>query len=168
MSYLIVSSIQMGANIDYAIVISGRFMELKDTRISPTLLSSLSGIDTANEVFSIIFSPSSKICGSTNIENKSSKTDTGQNTEQTENVGPSEKNEDGIQETEEKREMETIEIRTAEDFLQFADQCHIDSWSENKHVVLKEDIDLSSVRTPMIPVFAGVFFIALFLLLRQT
>ena len=30
MSYLIVSSIQMGANIDYAIVISGRFMELKD------------------------------------------------------------------------------------------------------------------------------------------
>jgi len=30
MGYLIVSSIQMGANIDYAIVISGRFMELKD------------------------------------------------------------------------------------------------------------------------------------------
>lgn len=30
LSYLIVSSIQMGANIDYAIVISGRFMELKD------------------------------------------------------------------------------------------------------------------------------------------
>ncbi len=30
MSYLIVSSIQMGANIDYAIVISGRFMELKE------------------------------------------------------------------------------------------------------------------------------------------
>ncbi|MCR5775418.1 MAG: MMPL family transporter [Lachnospiraceae bacterium] len=30
MCYLIVSSIQMGANIDYAIVISGRFMELKD------------------------------------------------------------------------------------------------------------------------------------------
>ncbi|MBR1853903.1 MAG: MMPL family transporter [Lachnospiraceae bacterium] len=29
-SYLIVSSIQMGANIDYAIVISGRFMELKN------------------------------------------------------------------------------------------------------------------------------------------
>lgn len=30
MSYLIVSSIQMGANIDYAIVISGRYMELKN------------------------------------------------------------------------------------------------------------------------------------------
>lgn len=30
MSYLIVSSIQMGANIDYAIVISGRYLELKD------------------------------------------------------------------------------------------------------------------------------------------
>ena len=30
MCYLIVSSIQMGANIDYAIVISGRFLELKD------------------------------------------------------------------------------------------------------------------------------------------
>lgn len=31
LGYLIVSSIQMGANIDYAIVISGRFMELKNT-----------------------------------------------------------------------------------------------------------------------------------------
>jgi predicted RND superfamily exporter protein len=30
LSEMIVSSIQMGANIDYAIVISGRFMELKD------------------------------------------------------------------------------------------------------------------------------------------
>ena len=30
MSYLVVSSIQMGANIDYAIVIGSRFMELKD------------------------------------------------------------------------------------------------------------------------------------------
>lgn len=30
LSYLIVSSIQMGANIDYAIVTSGRYMELKD------------------------------------------------------------------------------------------------------------------------------------------
>ncbi len=30
MGYLIVSSIQMGANIDYAIVISGRYMELKE------------------------------------------------------------------------------------------------------------------------------------------
>ena len=30
LGYLIVSSIQMGANIDYAIVISGRFLELKD------------------------------------------------------------------------------------------------------------------------------------------
>lgn len=31
LGYLIVSSIQMGANIDYAIVISGRFMEIKDS-----------------------------------------------------------------------------------------------------------------------------------------
>ena len=31
MSYLIVSSIQMGANIDYAIVIAGRYMELRET-----------------------------------------------------------------------------------------------------------------------------------------
>ena len=30
MGYLIVSSIQMGANIDYAIVIATRFNELKD------------------------------------------------------------------------------------------------------------------------------------------
>ena len=32
MTYLIVSSIQMGANIDYAIVISSRYMEQKDTK----------------------------------------------------------------------------------------------------------------------------------------
>lgn len=31
LGYLIVSSIQMGANIDYAIVIAGRFMEIKDS-----------------------------------------------------------------------------------------------------------------------------------------
>lgn len=30
LSYLVVSSIQMGANIDYAIVIASRYMELKD------------------------------------------------------------------------------------------------------------------------------------------
>lgn len=57
----------------------------------------------------------------------------------------------------EEREMESIEIRTVDDFLEFADRCHMDSWSENKYVTLKQDLDLSGIEPPMIPVFAGVF-----------
>lgn len=49
MSYLIVSSIQMGANIDYAIVISGRFMELKDKMTKKEAI-----IETMNYAFPTI------------------------------------------------------------------------------------------------------------------
>lgn len=49
MSYLIVSSIQMGANIDYAIVIGSRFMEVKDEMPKREAI-----IDTMNFAFPTI------------------------------------------------------------------------------------------------------------------
>lgn len=65
--------------------------------------------------------------------------------------------ENSVSQNAEETEMESIEIRTVDDLLEFADQCHIDSWSENKHVTLKKDLDLSGMEPPMIPVFAGIF-----------
>ncbi|MCR5488202.1 MAG: MMPL family transporter [Lachnospiraceae bacterium] len=60
MSYLIVSSIQMGANIDYAIVISGRYMELRETMPKKEAI-----IDTMNFAFPTIITSGSMlaICG---------------------------------------------------------------------------------------------------------
>lgn len=52
---------------------------------------------------------------------------------------------------------ETIEINTPEDFVQFADNCHLDSWSVNKLISLQQDIDLSNTSFETIPVFAGTF-----------
>lgn len=49
MSYLIVSSIQMGANIDYAIVIAGRYMELRETNGRKQSI-----IDAMNQAFPTI------------------------------------------------------------------------------------------------------------------
>ena len=40
-------------------------------------------------------------------------------------------------------ETEYIDINTAEDFLAFADNCHLDSWSVNKIISLKQDIYLN-------------------------
>ena len=54
-------------------------------------------------------------------------------------------------------EMENIEINTVEDFLVFAENCHLDSWSANKIITLKADIDLSATSFETIPVFAGIF-----------
>lgn len=56
MSYLIVSSIQMGANIDYAIVISGRFMELKDKMSKKDAI-----IETMNFAFPTIITSGSML-----------------------------------------------------------------------------------------------------------
>ncbi len=65
-------------------------------------------------------------------------------------------------ETEETQEEEdpapeVIEIRTAEDFEKFAQQCYLDSWSVGKWVVLKEDIVLPHDRTWSVPTFSGTF-----------
>ena len=60
-------------------------------------------------------------------------------------------------ETSDPVETENIYISTAEEFLEFADNCHLDSWSVNKIVYLKEDIDLAGTSFKTVPVFAGVF-----------
>ncbi len=58
MSYLIVSSIQMGANIDYAIVISGRYQELKRT-----LPPGQAMVETLNQAFpTVLTSGTIMIC----------------------------------------------------------------------------------------------------------
>ncbi len=66
---------------------------------------------------------------------------TGENTETTEETVPT----------------ETIEINTVEDFMKFAADCHLDSWSVNKVISLKKDLDLSGAAFETIPVFAGTF-----------
>ena len=52
---------------------------------------------------------------------------------------------------------EIIEINTVEEFVSFAEQCSVDAWSVGKWVELKQDINLSGVDFPMIPVFSGTF-----------
>lgn len=54
MSYLVVSSVQMGANIDYAIVISSRYMELKDKMAKEDAI-----IETLNFAFPTIITSGS-------------------------------------------------------------------------------------------------------------
>lgn len=56
LGYLIVSSIQMGANIDYAIVISGRFMELKEKMSKKDAI-----IETMNFAFPTIITSGSML-----------------------------------------------------------------------------------------------------------
>ena len=52
---------------------------------------------------------------------------------------------------------EVIRIHTLEDFMAFAKQCCLDSWSVGKWVVLEQDIDLSDMDFEMIPIFGGTF-----------
>ncbi len=51
----------------------------------------------------------------------------------------------------------TVEINTAEDFLAFADNCSLDSWSADKRVQLNGDIDLTGKDFGAIQVFTGIF-----------
>ncbi len=50
-----------------------------------------------------------------------------------------------------------VEINTVEDFLKFTENCYIDSWSNDKIVMLKSDISLDGVDFNLIPVFSGTF-----------
>ena len=52
---------------------------------------------------------------------------------------------------------EILEISTTEEFLAFAGQCYMDSWSAGKWVVLKQDIDLTGTDFETIPIFCGTF-----------
>lgn len=52
---------------------------------------------------------------------------------------------------------DTIEIHTAQDFLEFAENCKTDGWSIGKEIVLKSDLDLSGLAFEGIAYFNGTF-----------
>ena len=54
-------------------------------------------------------------------------------------------------------ETKTIHIETAEDFLTFAKECRMDTYSFNLVVELEDDIDLTDQDFEAIPSFAGEF-----------
>lgn len=64
--------------------------------------------------------------------------------------------EDGA-EAEQEEARERIELRTAGDLIELAEQCHADSFSENKDVVLMGDIQLANSDFTTIPIFCGHF-----------
>ncbi len=50
-----------------------------------------------------------------------------------------------------------VELRTAEDFLRFAESCAVEGYSAGRSFVLLEDIDLSGAAYEPVPFFAGSF-----------
>ena len=50
-----------------------------------------------------------------------------------------------------------IEIGNAEQFLEFAENCRIDSWSRDKYIKLTDNINLTGVSEFTVPVFDGLF-----------
>ncbi len=57
---------------------------------------------------------------------------------------------DGIQ-------MTTITVSTAEDMIQLAKDCRLDTWSRDKNIVLTDDIILDGSGFKYIPIFGGIF-----------
>lgn len=51
-----------------------------------------------------------------------------------------------------------IHISTVDDFLFFAKNCALDTWSQNKIFLLDSDIDLSESDFESVPTFGGIFF----------
>lgn len=50
-----------------------------------------------------------------------------------------------------------IQINSTEDFIAFANNCSINSWSSDKIATLNCDLDLTNADFNMIPIFAGIF-----------
>jgi len=50
-----------------------------------------------------------------------------------------------------------LKISNTEEFLTFAENCRLDSYSENLSVTLEKDIDLDGVSFTPVPIFSGVF-----------
>lgn len=50
-----------------------------------------------------------------------------------------------------------IQINSADDFIAFANNCSINSWSSDKIVTLNCDLDLTNADFNMVPIFAGIF-----------
>ena len=57
----------------------------------------------------------------------------------------------------EEPEESSIHIRTAQDLLELAKNCSLDTWSDGKHVVLDNDLSLSGTAFDSIPIFNGRF-----------
>ncbi len=54
-------------------------------------------------------------------------------------------------------EIETIEISNVDEFLEFVDNCKLNTWSDNKKILLTSDISLVGKEFYGIPDFGGVF-----------
>ena len=54
-------------------------------------------------------------------------------------------------------EMEEIAIGSTEEFLEFARNCRLDTWSVNKKVTLENDISLLGTDFTGVPTFGGYF-----------
>ena len=54
-------------------------------------------------------------------------------------------------------QYEQIDITSPEQFAEFASKCFIDSWSKDKYVSLRADIDITGIEINCIPVFNGIF-----------
>lgn len=52
----------------------------------------------------------------------------------------------------------SLTIRTVEEFLEFAENCRLDSYSRNANVYLVEDLDLTDADFSSIPIFCGTFY----------
>lgn len=51
----------------------------------------------------------------------------------------------------------TVTIKTAEDLAELSRNCTLDTWSQGKTVILKNDLDLHGVDFTPIPTFSGTF-----------
>ena len=54
-------------------------------------------------------------------------------------------------------EIETIKISNVDEFLEFVDNCKLNTWSDNKEILLTSDISLVGKEFYGIPDFGGVF-----------
>ena len=54
-------------------------------------------------------------------------------------------------------DIEEITISSAEEFVKFANNCKLDTWSVNKRVVLIKDISLADTSFTGVPTFGGEF-----------
>lgn len=54
-------------------------------------------------------------------------------------------------------QVQTLKISSTADFLAFAENCRMDSYSENLTVYLETDIDLTGLEFAPIPIFSGTF-----------
>lgn len=53
--------------------------------------------------------------------------------------------------------MTTIYVSTADDLINLAKNCRLDTWSKDKNIVLKDDIVLDGSGFKYIPIFGGIF-----------